>query len=144
MFLGTYSPRLDEKGRLAFPAKYREDLEGGVVVAPGQEHCLYVFTREAFMERTAALAKSSLSSQEVRQRQRMLAGRAHDDVLDKQGRITLPAHLRAHAGLDRDVVVVGVLSHLEVWDAERWAAYENEHQDSYVTLDDEGVVPEAF
>jgi MraZ protein len=144
VFLGTYAPRLDEKGRLAFPAKYREDLEGGVVVAPGQENCLFVYTRADFVARTAALAASPLSNQATRQRQRMLAARAHDDVLDKQGRITLPSHLREYAGLERDVVVVGALSHLEIWDASRWSAYQSENQDAFAALDDGEVLPQPF
>ena len=120
MFLGTYSPRLDEKGRIALPAKYRDELSAGVVVTRGQERCLTVWTRDEFARRFETLRKASTGSRSARELQRMLAAGAHDDAPDKQGRVTLPVHLRSYAGLDRDVAVVGAMSRLEIWDAETW------------------------
>ena len=144
MFLGTYSPRLDDKGRIAFPAKYREDLTAGVVVTRGQEHCLYVFPRADFARRAADLMEAKISVRGNRQAMRMYAAGAHDDVPDKQGRITLPAPLRRYAGLERDVVVVGALSHLEIWDAEAWERYQSETEAAFADLDEEEVLPHMF
>lgn len=143
MFLGTYSPRLDEKGRLAFPAKYRDELAEGVVITPGQERCLFVFPRADFAERFATLISAPVGSRKAREASRMLAAAAHDDVPDKQGRVTVPPHLRTYAGLDRDTVVVGALSRLEIWQAEAWSAYRASKEDDFAEFD-EGVLDDLF
>jgi MraZ protein len=106
MFLGTHAPRLDEKGRLFLPAKYRDELSGGVVITKGQERCLYVFPQEEF-------------------------GRITDELPDKQGRITVPAALRTYAGLERDCVVIGANTRLEIWDAQAWETYLAAQEDTF-------------
>ncbi len=141
MFLGTYSPRLDEKGRLALPAKYRPVLAEGVVVTRGQERCLFVFTRETFEQRTQALRDAPMASKAVRTYSRMYGAEAHDDVPDRQGRVTIPAALRAYAGLDRDVVVVGAIGRLEIWDPQQWEAFTAEQEPVFADLDEEVVTP---
>lgn len=141
MFLGTYSPRLDEKGRLALPAKYRPVLAEGVVVTRGQERCLFVFTRETFEQRTQALREAPMSSKAVRAYSRMFGAEAHDDVPDRQGRVTIPAALRAYAGLDRDVVVVGAIGRLEIWDPQQWESFTAEQEPVFADLDEEVVTP---
>lgn len=143
MFLGTYSPRLDEKGRLALPAKYRDDLAAGVVVTRGQERCLYVFPRAEFAERFAGLSQAPVGSRKVREALRMLAAAAHDDAPDKQGRVTIPAQLRDYAGLGRDVVVVGAMARLEIWDAQAWSAYQEAKEADFADLDEE-VLADLF
>jgi len=143
VFVGTYSPRLDEKGRLALPAKYREVLADGVVVTPGQERCLFVFSREAFAERFATLVNAPVGSRKARDATRMLAAAAHDDVPDKQGRVTLPPGLRTYAGLERDVVVIGALSRLEIWDPTAWATYHAANEADFAAFD-EGVLDDLF
>ena len=143
MFLGTYSPRLDEKGRLAFPAKYRDELAGGVVIVPGQERCLFVFPRSDFAERFATLISAPIGSRKSREASRMVASAAHDDVPDKQGRVTVPPHLRSYAGLDRDVMVVGALSRIEIWNAAAWDTYRASKEDDYADFD-EGVLDDLF
>jgi MraZ protein len=137
VFVGTYSPRLDEKGRLALPAKYRDELASGVVVTRGQERCLYVFTREDFTQRTAALQTAPLSSRDVRIASRMFGAGAHDDLPDKQGRVTLPGALRSYAGLDRDVVVIGAMTRIEIWDPTAWEAFQSEHEQAFAEIDRE-------
>jgi MraZ protein len=143
VFLGTHSPRLDEKGRLALPAKYRADLAEGVVVTKGQEACVYVFTRQDFAERAQALRTAPLSSKSVRTFSRMYGAEAHDDVPDKQGRVTIPAELRDWAGLDRDVLVVGAISRLEIWNPQHWADFMRENGPAFSDHDEE-VVRELF
>jgi len=90
VFLGTHAPRLDEKGRLILPAKYREELAGGVVITKGQERCLYVFPQEEFTRITEALRTAPVTAKAVRDYSRVFFASASDEVPDKQGRITVP------------------------------------------------------
>ena len=129
MFLGSHSPRLDDKGRLILPAKFRDQLAEGVVITKGQERCLFVFTAAAFAHK--ASAQSAPLSKSERDFQRLLFSSAFDEVPDRTGRVTVPPALRAYAGLDRDCVVTGVNDHLEIWDADTWRAYEAEQEQAY-------------
>lgn len=143
MFVGTYTPRLDEKGRLFLPAKYRDEVAGGVVMTKGQESCLYVFTRPEFARRAEALQSAPLSAKHARDYSRIFFGSAFDEVPDKNGRVSVPAGLRRYAGLDRDVVVVGANDRLEIWDSAAWEAYEAAQEESFSALEEE-VVPGLF
>jgi MraZ protein len=134
VFLGTHTPRLDEKGRLFLPAKYREEVAGGVVLTKGQERCLFVFTAAGFAEKAEQLQAAPLSAKAARDYARQFFGSAFDETPDRQGRITVPPGLRAYAGLDRDCVVVGANTRLEIWDAQAWAAYEAEHEQAFAEL----------
>ena len=129
MFLGTHSPRLDDKGRLILPAKFRDQLAEGIVITKGQERCLFVYTAAAFS--TKADSHPEPTTKAGRDFQRLLFAGASDEVPDRTGRITVPAHLRTYAGLTRDCVVTGVNDHLEIWDAETWRAYETEQEQAY-------------
>jgi MraZ protein len=137
VFLGTHTPRLDDKGRLFLPAKFRDELAGGVVITRGQEHCLYVFTRSAFAAKAEELQSASLTSKRDRDYGRMFFSMAEDQTPDKQGRVTVPARLRDYAGLDRDCVVVGANTRLEIWDAAAWSAYETEQEQKFAEQDEE-------
>ena len=94
MFLGTHSPRLDDKGRLILPAKFREQLEAGVVVTRGQERCLYVFPVTEFERSADQLRQAPVTSKQARDYLRVFLSGASDEVPDKQGRITIPPVLR--------------------------------------------------
>ena len=131
MFLGTHAPRLDEKGRLFLPAKYRDELSGGVVITKGQERCLYVFPQEEFGRITEALRTAPVTAKSVRDYSRVFFASASDELPDKQGRITVPAALRTYAGLDRDCVVIGANTRLEIWDAQAWETYLAAQEDSF-------------
>ena len=95
MFLGTHTPRLDEKGRLFLPAKYREELAGGLVITKGQERCLYVFPVAEFGRITDALRSAPVTAKAVRDYSRVFFASASDEIPDKQGRITASARFRA-------------------------------------------------
>ena len=140
MFLGTHAPRLDEKGRLILPAKYREELAGGVVITKGQERCLYLFPQEEFTRITEALRTAPVTAKAVRDYSRVFFASASDEVPDKQGRITVPAALRAYAGLQRDCVVVGANTRLEIWDATAWTSYLEQQEDAFADASEE-VLP---
>jgi MraZ protein len=137
MFLGTHAPRLDEKGRLFLPAKYREDLAGGVVITKGQERCLFVFPRDEFTRITEALRDSPVTAKAARDYSRVLFASASDELPDRQGRITVPAALRTYAGLQRDCVVIGANTRLEIWDSQAWETYLADQEDSFAEAAEE-------
>ena len=135
MFLGTHSPRLDEKGRLFLPAKYRAELAGGVVITKGQNHCLYVFAETEFARITEELRSAA-----PRDYGRVFFASASDEVPDKQGRVTIPQGLRDYAALQRDCVVIGANTRLEIWDAVAWQAYEADQNEAFSAASEE-VLP---
>ncbi len=143
MFLGTYSPRLDEKGRLILPAKYREELAEGLVLTRGQERCLYVFSTREFERVHEQLRAAPLSSKQARDYIRVFLSGASDEVPDKQGRVTIPPPLREYAGLDRELAVIGAGTRAEIWDAQAWNEYLNEKEAVFSDTEEE-VVPGLF
>ena len=143
MFLGTYEPRLDDKGRLILPAKYREQLQGGLVMTRGQEHCLYVFPMAEFETMQEQLRQAPLASKEARSYLRVFLSGALDEVPDKQGRITIPANLRTYAGLDRDLSVIGTGNRIEIWDQAAWNQYLMDQESAFADREDE-VIPGLF
>ena len=143
MFLGTHHPRLDEKGRLFLPARFRDDLAEGLVMTKGQEHCIYLFPNHEFERMTAQLRDAPVASKTARDFLRVLYAGASDEVPDKQGRITVPTALRSYAGLTRDCAVIGANTRVEVWDAQAWASYEAEKEPSFSDVS-EAVLPGFF
>jgi len=139
LFLGTHTPRLDEKGRLFLPAKYREELSRGLVLTKGQERCLYVFPLTEFDRVTEAL-RAPVTTKAVRDYSRVFFASASDETPDRQGRITVPAALREYAGLERDCVVIGANTRLEIWDAQAWTTYLDHQEDAFSDAS-EGVLP---
>ena len=131
MFLGTHSPRLDDKGRLFLPAKYRDELANGLVLTKGQERCLYVFPVAEFGRITEALRTAPVTAKAVRDYSRVFFASASDEIPDKQGRVTIPQSLREYAALDRDCVVIGANTRLEIWDAAAWAGYLERQEDAF-------------
>ncbi len=140
MFLGTHSPRLDDKGRLFLPAKYREELSGGLVITKGQERCLYVFPMAEFQRITEALSTAPVTAKSVRAYSRVFFASASDEIPDKSGRITIPPALRTYAGLDRDCVVIGANTRLEIWDSQAWESYLEQEEQEFSDLSEE-VLP---
>jgi MraZ protein len=130
---GTFFPKLDEKGRLTLPAKFREHFAAGVVVTRVQEGCLAVYDVETFDSLDAKFESRATSDADVRAYQRWLNAGSHDDVPDRQGRITLPAPLRTFAGLDHDVVVLGAGDRVEVWEPARWETQSAKLDDVFST-----------
>ncbi|MBJ2122128.1 MULTISPECIES: division/cell wall cluster transcriptional repressor MraZ [Arthrobacter] len=139
MFLGTHTPRLDEKGRLILPAKFREELSSGLVLTRGQERCIYVFSQSEFEKVHEQMRSAPISSRQARDYIRVFLSGASDEVPDKQGRITIPPALRSYAGLDRELAVIGAGSRAEIWDAEAWNSYLEEKETAFSETDDEGL-----
>jgi len=143
MFLGTHTPRLDEKGRLILPAKFREQMEDGVVLTRGQERCLYVFPAAEFARLAEQLRQAPVTSKQARDYLRVFLSGASDEAVDRQGRITIPPMLRTYAGLDRDCAVIGAGQRVEIWDAAAWESYLSEQEQSFAEQAEE-VVPGLF
>ena len=143
MFLGTQSPRLDEKGRLVLPAKYREGLAAGLVFTRGQERSIVVWPSAEFATYAERLSVASRSESSVRAYLRVLFSGAVDEIPDRQGRVMVPAELRSYADLDRDVVVVGNGSTLEIWNAPAWEDYLAGQEAGFSALSEE-VIPGIF
>jgi len=129
VFLGTHTPRLDDKGRLILPAKFREQLAGGIVITKGQERCLYVFPIADFEARAAQ--RPAPVTRAERDHARTFFASASAETPDRTGRVPVPAHLREYAGLERDCMVIGANDHLEIWDAPTWAAHEASTDQAY-------------
>ncbi|NNG18569.1 division/cell wall cluster transcriptional repressor MraZ [Naumannella sp. ID2617S] len=137
MFLGTHQPKLDEKGRFFLPAKFREELAEGLVISRGQDHCLTIYPEAAFAEIARQMASGPSTVKQVRDFQRMLAAGASNEVPDKQGRVTIPPQLRRYAGLDKEIVVVGAIDRVEIWDAAAWEKYSTEQESVFAEMNDE-------
>ncbi len=143
MFLGTYEPKLDDKGRVILPARFREDMEGGIVLTRGQEHCIYAFPAQEFEQMTVELRRAPLSSKQARDYIRVLLSGAYKEVPDKQGRITLPPNLRKYAGLDRELTVIGAGSRAEIWNSKAWNDYLSVQEDVFSQTENE-IIPGMF
>ncbi len=140
MFLGTFSPRLDDKNRVILPAKFRSSFESGIVMTRGQERCVFAFARAEFERMVGDLASAPLTNREARDYGRMLLAGAQDEVPDKQGRVTVSPLLRGYAGLERDLAVLGLGNRLEIWDAATWEQRQSEGEQGFADLATE-IIP---
>lgn len=122
MFLGEYAHTIDEKNRLAIPARFRQELADGLYLTKGVDRCLYVLTPEGWNRLAERISSLPSMQASVRQLQRHFFAGAVHAVPDKLGRIVLPQPLREYAGLDNEVVVAGVHSRIEIWSQAAWEA----------------------
>ncbi|HZS02080.1 MAG TPA: division/cell wall cluster transcriptional repressor MraZ [Chloroflexota bacterium] len=121
MFLGEFEHSLDDKGRLAIPAKFRPALGQGLVLTRGLDRCLFAWPMAEWQAVADKLGRLSLMHAEARRLQRLLFAGAVDTQLDRLGRVLVPAFLRGYAGLQDAVVVAGVMNRIEIWDRGQWA-----------------------
>lgn len=126
MFIGEYNHTLDDKGRIAIPAKFRALLASGAVVTRGLDNCLVLYTKDEWQKVAEKLAALPMSKPDARAFARLMLAGAMDVELDKQGRIVLPAYLRNFAKLKSSVVIAGLFNRVEIWDESAWAAYKSE------------------
>lgn len=138
LLTGAFHRSLDQKLRVPIPKTLRESMglpRGGVVyLAPGTDRSLVCYTERAFERLGDRLAGQPPTRDDVRAFRRLFYGRAHRVEIDGQGRVRVPADLAELAELGRQVVLLGVHDHLEIWSAERWAAYLAETQAAYDEL----------
>jgi MraZ protein len=131
MLIGEYSHTFDEKSRISLPAKFRKEMGPKVVIAPGIDNCLFVFTMKGwkgFAERLTRSDTSSVLQADNRNFNRLIIGRAVEVEVDSMGRMLVPEHLRAHASLSGKTIFVGVLNRVEIWDEKSWVAYRQEYE----------------
>ena len=122
-FIGEYQHHLDEKGRMAIPAKFRPRLGKGAVVTRGLDRCLFLFPKTEWQDLAKKLITLPLTSANSRAFVRlMLAGASAVDI-DSQGRILIPEYLRCYANLTKQAIVTGLYSRVEIWDEMAWKRY---------------------
>jgi len=120
MFLGEYNYKLDEKGRVPVPPKFRAELNDGVILIPGPEKCIFAYTPGEWKKLSESLSSGSLVTSKMRRLNRALFSTAFNLSIDGQGRIALPVPLRQHAGIGGEVVITGANTYLEIWDKKLW------------------------
>ena len=120
MFYGEFDYKIDEKGRVPIPPKFRNALKDGVVLTPGAENCITVYTVTEWRKLSTTLTTSPLSRSKMRKLNRALFATAFSTRIDGQGRIAIPAPLREHAEISDEVIVAGANTYLEIWDKALW------------------------
>lgn len=140
MLLGTYTPKIDAKGRMALPAKFRTQLGPGLIMARGQERCVYLFPQAEFRRVAMQIQHTSLGNKAAREYLRVLLSGAVDQTPDKQGRVLVPQMLRDYAKLGNDIVVIGVGTRAEIWDKQAWEQYLADNEQGYSDIADD-VLP---
>lgn len=123
MLLGEYQHSIDDKGRIAIPAKFRKTLAGGVVVTKGIDACLYLYPLDEWRKLAEKLSRLPINQADSRAFSRMmLAGASHAEI-DSQGRILLPDYLRSYAKIRARAIIVGLYNRAEIWDEGEWNSY---------------------
>lgn len=143
MFLGTYAPKLDDKGRIILPAKFRSELEAGLVVTRGQERCLYVYSTKEFEALHEKIRQAPVTSKQARDFLRVFLSGASSELPDAQHRVTIPSALRTYAGLDRELTVIGAGDRAEIWNTAAWETYYAEQEAGFSDTAEE-VIPGLF
>ena len=123
MFTGEYRHTVDDKGRLAVPARFRAQLAGGAVVSRWIDGCLAIHDQAGWEALSTRVAALPITDAAARLFQRQIFGGALEAALDRQGRVLIPAYLREEAGLGGEAVVAGIRDHAEIWAPARWAEY---------------------
>ena len=136
MFLGEYTHALDAKGRVVMPSKFRKGLEAGCVVTKGQERCLYIFPMDRWEDEAGRVLSLPRTDRRARNFSRSFFASATDQRLDGQGRIQLPEALRTYAGLRKDLAVVGVADHIEIWATDVWESVAAEADEYYAGIEE--------
>lgn len=130
-FMGEFQHSVDAKGRLAIPAKFRDGLGERFIATRGLEGCLFVFPMKEWEAFTENLKSLPIASEAARAFTRLIFSGATDCEFDPQGRILLPGNLRTYAKLEKEAVVVGVSSRVEIWAQARWEEYSQKAEEAY-------------
>ena len=137
LFSGTFTPKLDDKGRLFLPAKFREAMGDGLVITRGQERSIDVRTKADFDAFAEKFQNASQTDARLRAYGRMLFALASEQVPDKQGRISITPELRQYASLERDCVVIGIYNRVEIWEPGAWSAYTEAQEQAFSDVSEE-------
>ncbi len=140
MLLGTFVPKLDEKGRIILPAKFADDFSNGVVMARGQEHAIYVYSQREFESLVERMQQQAPAlGKKGRDYLRLFLSGATQEIPDAQRRVTIPPMLREYAGLDRDLTVIGAGTRAEIWDTATWTEYYSNAESDFADADEEVI-----
>ena len=120
MFLGRFEHSVDNKGRVAVPARFRGELNGELIVTRGNDRCLYLFTQDAWEPLAAKLNALPTGDADARNLRRAVFSAAEPVELDKQGRVMIPDHLRQYSGIEGNVFIIGLGTYVEIWDRQSW------------------------
>ncbi|MDD5431209.1 MAG: division/cell wall cluster transcriptional repressor MraZ [Candidatus Pacebacteria bacterium] len=123
MFIGEFQHNIDVKGRMAIPAKFRQQLGAGAIITRGLDRCLFVFSAKEWESLAEKIKSLPLVQANSRAFSRLMFAGATDVELDNQGRILIPEFLRKYADLDKKVIVTGLYNRIEIWDEEVWKSY---------------------
>ncbi len=137
MFIGEYQHNIDDKGRLAIPAKFRGQLSEGAVVTKGLDNCLSLFTKEGWEFEAERLMSLPLTQAKARAYARFMLASAFPVEIDKQGRVNVPAALRGYAGIEGATVVTGLGDHVEIWAPSAWEVYKSQVEKDSVEIAEE-------
>lgn len=123
MLIGEYRHTLDTKGRVIIPSKFRDELKDNFIITKGLDNCLFIYPQSEWIKIENKLKELPLTNRDVRSFVRTFYSGAIDESLDKQGRVVIPQSLREHAGIEKDVVIIGVSTRVEIWSTENWDNY---------------------
>jgi MraZ protein len=137
LFSGTFKPRLDDKGRLFLPAKFREAMGDGLVITRGQERSIDMRTKADFGVFAEKFQNASQTDARLRGYGRMLFALASEQVPDKQGRISITPELRDYAALQKDCVVIGIYNRIEIWEPQAWSEYTAAQESAFSDVQEE-------
>ncbi len=130
MLLGEFQHTLDQKGRMAIPAKFRGEFSDGAIITRGVDKCLFVFTPKEWRSLADKLTSLPLAQSNSRAFARLMLAGAVDVNVDSQGRVLIPEYLKEYAGLEKEVVVTGLYDRVEIWDKDKWNKYKKQTEDS--------------
>jgi len=129
MFYGEFEYKLDQKGRVPLPPRFKREFKDGIVLTPGVEPCITVYTIPQWKKLSSEMTAGPLNRSKLRKLNRALFATAFFVNLDSQGRIALPAPLREYAGIEEDAVVAGANTYLELWNKEQWEQEKSNSQE---------------
>jgi len=126
LIIGEYEHSLDAKSRLIMPAKLREDIGEKFIITKGLDGCLFGFSKQEWENFEDKLKTLPLTNKNARDFVRFFLSGAIEEELDKQGRFLIPANLKEYANLDKEIVITGVGTRIEIWDKNKWKNYNSE------------------
>jgi len=122
MFFGEFEYKIDEKGRVPIPPKFRNELRGGIILLPGVEKCITAYPETEWKKLATTITTGSIAPAKLRRLHRALFATAFRMEVDGHGRVAVPAPLRQYAGIQDEVVIAGANNYFEFWNAEQWQA----------------------
>ena len=139
MLLGTFAPKLDEKGRVILPAKFWDEFSGGLVMTRGVDRCVFVYSEREFEKVHERMSTAPVTTKEGRDYIRLFLSGATQEIPDKQRRVTVPPMLRDYAGLDRELTMIGAGTRAEIWDTATWTEYSQAAEAGFSDADGEVI-----